>query len=221
MLKLLIHQLKFSPFCLFCLGVGWITYFVDRKTYELFPQAAYMLGFFLAAGAVSTVINRELRDFTGGGYSFFKILPLSDLEIVSSKFLAFVLDVTCSWTLVVGLFITLPAERMVLPLSLTYITAWSLCTVLAISIWYVCTYRFGFGISTFILSLFLVLFLLPFSLILDQTMDFSSMNGFPRLINELSDSNWLIWFLIIALTFFFSFALFKLASHFKKTREQI
>jgi len=221
MWRLLVHQLKFSPLCLLCIGGGWITYFLDRGTAELFPQAAYMLGFFLAAGLMAAVVNREILDFHGGGYRFLKLLPLSDHEIVCSKFLAFILDAAGSWMLITALFFTLPGESRVHPLSIAYLTTWSLCAVLAISTWYVCAYRFGFGTSAFILTLFLLLFLLPLSLILDQAMDFSSMNGFPKLINELSESHWLIWFLLAALIFFISFALFRLASHFKRTREQI
>jgi len=219
MIRLLLLQLKTFPLCLVCLGGGWITYLVDTRSHELYPQAAYMLGFFLTAGVAASVINRELRDFTGGGYVFLKTLPLTNQEVVQAKFLAFLIDIACSWLLVIALFVSLPAPPGVLALNVSYITTWSLAAAVVISLWYASVYRYGLGASALILTLFLIGFLLPLSLIFDQAIDFSATRGFPRLIDYLARSHPVVWISVALLILSLCLGLFRFAVSIKKKHE--
>jgi hypothetical protein len=219
MFELLKQEIKFSPLCLICIGVGWITFLIDRKSAELVPQAAYMLAFFMTAGIVAAVINRELRDSHGGGYGLLRTLPLSDKEIVLVKLLAILFDILLSWTLVGILFSAVPAQNEIRILNLSYITIWCLCTLICLSVYYLSIFRFGFGRSTLTISLFLIVFLLPLSLYLDQAMDFRSSGGFPQVISGLAELHWSVWLLLISATLVLSILLFHAATRLKESLE--
>jgi hypothetical protein len=219
MIELLKQELKFSPLCLLCLAGGWAAYLLDRRSAVLYPQAAYMLGFFLVAGVVAAVINRELKDTFGGGYGLLRRLPVTDAEIVQAKFVAALMDVVFSWLLVFALFAALPAESGILQVNLAYMTLWSLGVLALVSVWHSLVYRFGFVAPTLVLTLILLGVLLPGSLILDQGFDFTDTLGFPPLIHLLASAHWTIWVFLAGLTLFLCFGLFRLAVHWKKTKE--
>ncbi len=219
MKKLLIRELAYSPLCLLCLGGGWVTYMIVRPSPELTSRAAYMMGFFLAAGVAAAVINRELRDSFGGGYKFLQTLPLTDSEIVRAKFIAALFDIGFSWLLVCISFSVLPAEPEILSLSLSYITLWSLCACIGVSLWYALLYRFGFEKSALLLTLTLLGVLLPLSLILDQVLDFPNTLGFPPLVYSLAHFRSITWAVLVVSTVFIFFGLLRLAVGLKRTRE--
>lgn len=219
MKNLFIRELAYSPLCLLCLGGGWVAYAIVRPSPELTPRAAYMMGFFLVAGVAAAVINSELRDSFGGGYQFLQSLPLTDSEIVQAKFMAALFDIGVSWLLVCIAFSVLPGGPGILSLSLSYITLWSLCTCIGVSLWYAFVYRFGFEKSAVALTLALLGFLLPLSLILDQVLDFPDTLGFPPLVYSLAQSQWITWAILCVSTLFLYFGLFRIAVGLKRTRE--
>jgi hypothetical protein len=219
MKKLLIRELAYSPLCLLCLAGGWVTYMIVRPSPELIPRAAYMMGFFLVAGVAAVVINSELRDSFGGGYRFLRTLPLTDSDVVQAKFMAALLDIAFSWLLVCISFSVLPAEPGILPLSLSYITLWSLCACIGVSLWDAFVYRFGFEKSALLLTLILLGVLLPVSLILDQVLDFPDTLGFPSLVFLVAQFQWFTWTILCVSTLFLYFGLFRVAVSLKRTRE--
>ena len=219
MKTLFIRELAYSPLCLLCLGGGWVTYLVVRPSPELIPRAAYMMGFFLVAGVAAAVINSELRDSFGGGYRFLRTLPLTDAEIVYAKLMAALFDIGVSWLLVCVSFSVMPAESGILSLSLSYLTLWSLCACVGVSLWYALVYRYGFEKSALLLTLILLGVLLPVSLILDQVLDFPDTLGFPPLVFSLAQSHWITWAILSVSTMILYFGLVRLAIGLKRMRE--
>lgn len=218
MMALFKNELRYSPFPIFCLGVGWVSYVADTGSAILTPQLSFMLGFFLTAGVAGAALTRELRDTTGGGYGFLRTLPVTTTEIVRVKFLTLLLDVTIPTLLILLLYSVLAAEPGVLTGSCAYVTAWSLGTLILISLWYCLVYRFGFGSPTLGLTLLLLGVLLPLSLYLDKGLEFETTVGFPSLIASLAASNWLVWLLILSLGLLAYIGLFHLAVRLKECK---
>lgn len=214
MRQIFIKDLPYSVLCLVAVAGGWLTYFIDRGTGELHPQASYMLGFFIVVGACGALINREFAETTGH-YSFLRTLPVTDREIVTAKFALALFDVCLCWSLVMLGLALFESSAEQLAVHAAYISLWCCLALVITSLWLIGIYGIGMGKIGLAMMVLLIFVLLPLSLVLDQGFDFHETLGFPGPVYELSRLHWSVWLLLPCLVLLMHYGFLRIAARIK------
>jgi hypothetical protein len=210
-------DLPYSVMCLVAVAGGWLVYFMERGADVLHPQASYMMGFFIVAGACGALMSREFSEWTSH-YAFLRTLPVTDREIVTAKFTLALFDVCLCWSIVMLAFSLFESSTAQFAVHATYISLWCCLALVITSLWLIGIYGVGMGIGL-VMSLLLVFVLLPLSLVLDKVFEFHETLGFPGPVYELSRLHWSVWLLFAALVLLMHYGFLRIAARIKASGE--
>jgi hypothetical protein len=218
MLPLVLQGLPYTGFCLLAVGGGWLNYFIDRRSVALHPEASFLLGFFLLLGVCAPLIVREVEVTQSKAYAFLRTLPVTDREIVASRFLLSLVDLSVCWLIVLLGLALLKSSPGALVLHVAYITLWSFLALIIASLWHLGVFGLGFGRVLPALCILLV-FLLLLSLILYQWFEFEETQGFPPLVYFLAGIHWTIWLIVAGLLLAAYYGFMRAATRVKSSSE--
>jgi hypothetical protein len=219
MKALILKDLPYSTICIMPLIGGWLVYLFERGVHHLHSQAAYMFSFFLLVGVCGSLINRELNEHTSKAYTFLRTLPITDKEIVVAKFSLSLFDTCICWLLFLVTMLLLEGSSAQYAVNAAYVTLWALLTLIVAALWQVGIYYFGMGKTAITLTILLLFFFLPLSLILDQAFEFENTLGFPPYIHALATTHWSVWPLLAGVVLLLYYGLLRLAVRIKRTSE--
>jgi hypothetical protein len=146
-------------------------------------------------------------------------LPVTDREIVASRFLLSLVDVAVCWLVVFLGLALLESGPGEVYLHIAYITLWSFLALIIIGLWHFGVFGLGFGRVAPVLSVLLLFVFLPLSLILDQEFEFSQTRGFPPLVYSLAQIHWIAWLIVACLLLGVYYGFMRLATRIKSTSE--